>query len=494
MIAIPQEFLVLTEKKYIRLENNEQQFNSLIGLEALQGVEHIEIQSYTDQFYIQNLESQRDSLISFVLENQFDEQIIQVDVSLFTQHIFSKLRRLTLFAIQIDSYTFLNGLSNLYDIELQNIYCKQNNLPECLGYLKQLHDISINYCDNVYFSNLICLHELHELENITIEGSNIIESLQGIQQLKNIKSLNIFEDFLNVDVTDIFKANKLKYVSIYVTNITISEVTIQNACLSNLKICDNTYGNILNDQANDQPNLYMNKLVNLKSLKQLEISNWSLLHQDSIAQLSLLTSLTLCHIQQINMSVIVKLLLLQKLVLKSVANIENFNQIAQLLELKHLEMSNCQLSNENLQYISQIKNLQSLTINFHQIGLQLFKDFSDAQNLKKICIINENISCLKGLEAIEHLEELKVNYYQIPLTHDLPDNHSLKSPLFNDLYMLSSLITQRKTKFSVQEYTLVLNEQLQSTTEIVNQKQTILNRQISNLHNIIRNINIIGSE
>ncbi|CAL5993876.1 Leucine-rich_repeat domain superfamily [Hexamita inflata] len=447
-----------------------------------------------DQFNIQNLECQRDSLISFVLENQFDEQIIQVDVSLFTQHVFSKLRRLTLFAIQIDSYSFLNGLSNLYDIELQNIVSKQDNLPECLGYSKQLHDISINYCDNVYFSNLICLHELNELENISIEGSNIIESLLGIQELKNIKSLNIFEDFLNVDITDIFKANKLKNVSIYVSNITISEATIQNACLSNLKICGNTYGNILNDEANDQPNVYVNTLINLKSLKQLEISNCSLLHQDNIAQLSLLTSLTLCYIKQINMSDIVKLLLLQKLVLKSVTNIENVDQMPQFLELKHLETSNCQLLTQNLQHISQMKNLQSLTINFHQIGIQLFKDFANAQNLKKICIVNENISCLKGLEAIEHLEELKVNYYQIPLTHDLPNNHSLKSPLFNDLYMLSSLITQRKTKVSVQDQTSFLKEQLQSATETASRKQSILNRKISNLHALVLNLNILGSE
>ncbi|CAL5993882.1 Hypothetical_protein [Hexamita inflata] len=141
-----------------------------------------------------------------------------------------------------------------------------------------------------------------------------------------------------------------------------------------------------------------------------------------------------------------------------------------------------------------MKNLQSLTINFHQIGIQLFKDFANAQNLKKICIVNENISCLKGLEAIEHLEELKLNYYSIPLTHDLPNNHSLKSPLFNDLYMLSSLITQRKTKVSVQDQTSFLKEQLQSATETASQKQSILNRKISNLHALVLNLNILGSE
>ena len=296
----------------------------------------------------------------------------------------------------LNNLEFLENLSNLIKLEINNIKRKFISSLDGLRYLNNLKELSIGFYHNREYETKIDefnhLNKLEKLslENIVFEDFNIfINCKSSLNELRVSNSFNSFDGLNNLI--------NIKSFEIYSNSGYQSKINIIN--LNNFVELVNLKSLSLNRESLSG----LSQLKRFKSLEKLkiDISSEILDGCDTLKELEICCGTT-------NHEGLKHLKSLEKLSLKLPWDFKNLN-ISNLQNLKELSLNSFKLSS-NMELFKEMPKLQSLKLeSWSSINLEILKYFP---NLKALEILKEyngwDIHDLKAFSSCLNLTELKI--------------------------------------------------------------------------------------
>ena len=273
------------------------------------------------------------------------------------------------------------------------LYVNYYDIKDISGieYCVNLKEVSFNNCSSL--TNISSLVELPNLEKISISLCKNISDFTCISKLSNIETLELCAVKLT-DISFLSELTNLKHLDLrdnYLTNInTLKQLkSLQTLNISNNEIVDiSALGSLTNLTVLIMNSNYIkdiNSIKNLTKLCELNLS-WN----KSIEDISVLKNLTIMeslNISQINVTDIFPIYGLQNLKHLEMDNIrindENkdayVSTLSSLVNLEYLSVENCGIPDEYTNMFTCMKNLKTLNLDFNKVS-----DFSFLSKLPKL--------------------------------------------------------------------------------------------------------------
>ena len=321
------------------------------------------------------------------------------------------LRKLTISSNSISQIPDISSLCNLEFLD-----CSSNGLleiPESIFSLLKLKILDFGYNHNIK-SISDKIHQLQDLESLSLEVNDIEFLPPKFSQLKNLLSLNVSVNPLKNHLDIITKLPKLTSLNICENRCKEEQISIPNS-IKNLKLL--TYLDMSYCNLKDIPAC----IGELKNLEYLNLENNEIETIDpAVGGLSNLATLNLSHNK--NLSAIPQtsgnLENLEVLNLNGCKNItEISDNLSKLKQLKTIELSGTQIEKIDFVYeMTQLENLQLFQTKVNELSAKI----KQLSNLEVLDIRLTSIASLPSeIGALHKLKEIQFNTFKKPFPDSL---------------------------------------------------------------------------
>ena len=321
------------------------------------------------------------------------------------------LRKLTISSNSISQIPDISSLCNLEFLD-----CSSNSItdiPESIFSLLKLKILDFGYNHNIK-SISDKIHQLQDLESLSLEVNDIEFLPPKFSQLKNLLSLNVSVNPLKNHLDIITKLPKLTSLNICENRCKEEQISIPNS-IKNLKLL--TYLDMSYCNLKDIPAC----IGELKNLEYLNLENNEIETIDpAVGSLSNLATLNLSHNK--NLSAIPQtsgnLENLEVLNLNGCKNItEISDNLSKLKQLKTIELSHTQI--EKIDFVYEMTQLENLQL-FQTKVNELLPKIKQLSNLEVLDFGLTSITSLPSeIGALHKLKEIRFSTFKKPFPNSL---------------------------------------------------------------------------